>query len=73
MSGSVRGGTGATPAWKRREREKRAQEEARRTPFDEMTVAELRVYAQKYDLENYAKLKKDDLVEAVRVAFEGRG
>ena len=72
MSGSVRGGTGATPAHVRRAREKRVREEAQRTPFSEMTIAELRVYAQKYDIVGYAKLKKEELVEEVRVAFEGR-
>ena len=85
MGSTVRGGTGATPAWKSRAREKRVEEEGKRlreavkrmeedeqkTRFDDMTVAELRVYAQEYDIPKYAKLKKAELVEKVRDAFEG--
>ena len=40
------------------------------TPFDHMTVAELRTWAQRYDVENYAKLSKDELANAVRMAYE---
>ena len=77
MGTTVRGGTGATPASVFRKRAKRMEEESRgvtrRTPFDEMSVAELRVWAQKYDVSRYAKLKKGELAEAVRVAFEEGG
>ena len=86
MGTTVKGGTGATPAHVRRKREKRVEEEgkklrnaARRLEedeqivlFDEMTVAELRVWAQKYDVPRYGGLRKAELVEVVRVAFEGR-
>ena len=87
MGASVKGGTGATPAAWRRAREARVEEEGKRlreatrqeeedeqeVMFGKMTVAELRVYAQKYDLVNYAKLKKAELVAAVTMAFEEGG
>lgn len=86
MPTSVKGGTGATSAaWlkERAERQERERErlekaarkldgEEQRTKFDGMTVAELRVYAQEYDIENYGKLKKAELCEAVRIEYERR-
>lgn len=70
MGASVKGGCSATPAREMRLREMRAEERSRRTPFTLMTIAELRTWAQKFDVRNYGKLKKDELAEEVRVAFE---
>jgi hypothetical protein len=71
MAGSRRGGCFATPAREMRERTRRHEEEKARTPFDLMTTAELRVWAQKFDIKNYGKLKKPELCKAVRLAYEG--
>ena len=81
MGASVRGGCSATPAremrmraerdWIRDEERKRPRKVQRvETPFDFMTVAELRTWAQKLDVLNYAKVKKDELAELVKTAYE---
>ncbi len=45
-------------------------DESRHSPFHEMTVAELRTWAQRYDVARYAKLRKQELANAVRDAFD---
>ena len=73
MSRTVRGGTGAFPQREIRRREENARKDRARTPFSHMTVSELRVWAQKLDVPNYTKLKKHDLVIAVRETFAREG
>ena len=75
MSGTVRGGCSATPGRVERARQERVVRGRVRakwadTPFDHMTVAELRTWAQRYDVENYGKINKEDLADAVRMAYE---
>jgi hypothetical protein len=70
MSGSVRGGCPATPASMLRKRAERAQSEAMETPFDYMGVAELRKWADRYDIPRYAQLRKVELAQEVRKAYE---
>lgn len=70
MSASRRGGTGAFPQREIDRRERNLRRDKRKTPFSKMTVAELRVWAQRFDIPNYAKMVKLDLAEAVMVAFK---
>lgn len=80
MSASVRGGSHATPANDLKRRALRSEEEQEfvpltsrvDTPFDYMTVAELRTWAQKLDVVDYGKLRKAELAEAVKAKYEGR-
>lgn len=74
MSRTIRGGTGAFPQHEIDRREKNARLDAERAAREEepdfrtMTVAELRVYAQEYDIVGYSNLRKAELLVAVEKA-----
>ena len=69
MAGSIRGGTGAFPQHEINRRAENALRDEARTPFSRMTVAELRVWAQRLDIKSYKRLRREELAIAVREAY----
>lgn len=69
MSGTRRQ---ALPANERQLRQERAEMEAARTPFADMTIEELRKRAKQYGVPKYGGLKKERLVDLVAAAWQRR-
>ena len=73
MSEVIKGGTGATPQKESDRRARNKVKDGERTPFKLMTIAELRTWAQRFDVVGYGRMRKAELSDAVQLAFATQG